>query len=368
MIICEPICNFNQHLPINTAMIEALIGKSKGEVILLLCPDEHWLELQSSLSEELIRQLTHKKIKPVHRGDDWRGWFESMFLLIKIKQLQQTPNESLIFLSTTTGILGLSKIWLKKFNTQCIFHSVLANIDELIPRNPFNAWFSVRRTFERFKNNKCKIIVLEQNIKNNLLSELPHLKPYVKCIEHPLPRITLNSNTSQLPAPSISTRISFPGTFSLDKGADDFTLLAETLSHLKQFEFRVIGKSTSEIEIKNTNIFTVPPASHLLARSEFNNLIEQSHFIFLGHNPKIYKWAASGVYLDALAFEKPIIARRSDFFENEFEKYGALGILFDSIEQLQSILCQGITNEQYANYKSNVIRAKEGRFNVFKDL
>jgi len=359
MIICEPVCSFNQHVPINATMIQTLVEQEKNK-ILLLCSDDHWCELKKNLPFEIQEVITHYHIDVLLRSDDWRGWKDSFHLIRFIKKLARNRNEKLVFLSTTTGILGLSKWCLFNFKAICIVHLVLARIEGYVPRNPLRAWFSLRKTLLRFNNENCKIVVLEQHILANLLNVMPHLKTCVECILHPLPEDNSNDSLSSNPDFSTGVTLCFPGTFNKEKGAELFCTLAERKS--EQLKFVVAGKLATDFNMKNReHLFTLPPAKSPLTREVFSKIINKSHFIFLGHEPSVYKWVASGVYLDALSYEKPIIAQRSEFFEGEFRKYGELGFLFDHIDELEVFLSSKLNKEYYDVYRNNINNAKLGR-------
>ena len=359
MIICEPVCNFNQHVPINATMIKALVEYEKKQM-LMLCSNDHWCELKKNLPLAIQALITHHHIDVLRRSDDWRGWKDSFQLIQLIKKLASKGNERLVFLSTTTGILGLSKWCLFRFKTICVVHLVLARIEGYVPRNPLKAWFSLRKTLLRFNNENCKIVVLEQHILVNLLNVMPHLKAFVECILHPLPEDHSNTILSSSVDFSLGKTLCFPGTFNKEKGAELFCELAELKS--EQLKFVVAGKLATDFKMKNTeHLFTLPPAKAPLTRADFSNIINSSHFIFLGHEPSVYKWVASGVYLDALSYEKPIIAKKSQFFEGEFRKYGEFGFLFEHIDELEVFFSSKLNKESYALYRNNINNAKRGR-------
>jgi len=358
MIICEPVCKAEQHVPVNAAMIKKLT-ESQSKVVLLMCACSHWEALKKVLSSDIQSRIVHYSIDTIPSSDDWKGWWASFKLLFCIKKLKHINKERLVFLSTTTGILGLNHPFLKEYITSCVFHMVLARVDGYVSKNPFRAWFSLHNTLLRFHSKHCKIIVLEEHVLSNLTHVMPHLKSITQCVLHPLP-IASATLINEKKLNDENKIICFPGGFTFDKGANLFCDLGELNNGTMKLV--VAGKLNNTFLMNDKEyLFFIPPAKESLSRREFSDIVNDSDFLFLGHNPSLYKWIASGVYIDALVYEKPIIAKRSAFFESEFSKYGEFGFLFDDIEELNEWLLNPKLSAHYKLFKENIKKAKSGR-------
>jgi len=367
MIICEPICSNKEHIPINVSLIEELTLYHSHQAITFLCTPEYWEELKKNLSTQAQAKLQHHSIKVLCRKDNLIGWRDSFLLIRQINKLRKKDHELLIFLSSTSGIIGLSRVFLSKFNVKCFIHLVLARIDYVLPRNPFSAWFTIEKTLIRLGKKSCEIVVLENHIVDNLKSRFSHISSFIKCVPHP---IALNIPPQKhLVLKDEGPTICFPGSFSLQKGADLFYNLAR-YNHQNENRYNMVvaGKMTTDLTIDfKQSIFSIPPASSFISRKEFSSILNLSHFVFLGQDQKIYKWVASGVYLDALSYKKPIIALRNAFFESEFSKYGEFGFLFESIEDLIHTLNTKLTPALYNKFITNITKAKKGREKSFNN-
>ncbi|MNV19721.1 hypothetical protein D3C71_1105980 [compost metagenome] len=75
-----------------------------------------------------------------------------------------------------------------------------------------------------------------------------------------------------------------------------------------------------------------------------------------------YELIASGAFLDAILYHKPIICLRNSFFQNVFKTY-EIGILVDSIEELPEALIKLFSRtdllEFYAGCQVNIQRYSE---------
>lgn len=360
MILCEPICDGAQHIPFNSATIKGVLNLVAGDVR-ILCTHSHWQALMKELDEKNILRIRHIPINTLTRKDDLKSWLSSFRLLLKIKNIVKSQ-ENILFLSSTSGIIDLASSIFRSNSVKCIVHMLLARVELPIPRNPVTRFFSLNSVLKRFQAENTQIVVLEEVIKGNLQKMYPRLEDKVTCLVHPLPseeELNVAHDTSS------QRSICFPGTFSEEKGAYEFIRLALSYTDTSDFIFKVAGRKSVEIEPEQEKAFSVLPVESFLPRQSFTDLTSNSDFLFLGHHPETYKWCASGVYNDALHFGVPIIARKSDFLVSEFRKYGELGFLYESIEQVNEFLTSNDYSTTHKMFISNIEKAKKTRTSQF---
>ena len=71
--------------------------------------------------------------------------------------------------------------------------------------------------------------------------------------------------------------------------------------------------------------------------------------VFL-HEKESYYLRASGVFFDAINYNKPIISIKNSYFEYYFNKYGNIGYLCNDINEMFNIMKLILTNKEKANY------------------
>jgi hypothetical protein len=174
------------------------------------------------------------------------------------------------------------------------------------------------------------------------------------------------SQSDMVEAKQINNTICFPGTFSLDKGAKDFSVLARCVDRTV-ISFIVAGKESPSFCDYDTHLFKIKPHSEFLERQTFVSLIKSSQYLFLGHNEAIYKWCASGVYLDALKYEVPIIAKSSEFFRRENQIVGEIGFFYNDISEATTFINSKHFLERHNEFKINMKKLKCQRAKVFDD-
>jgi hypothetical protein len=75
------------------------------------------------------------------------------------------------------------------------------------------------------------------------------------------------------------------------------------------------------------------------------------HYVVLPHEAASYTLTASGVLLDAIAWEKPVIARKMPIFEAIFERHGDIGYLFENDAELTGIVEQIVKAPDKSRYQ-----------------
>lgn len=180
----------------------------------------------------------------------------------------------------------------------------------------------------KFRNNKekHKYIVLGKNIRENLVEIFPEMKEQIFYIDHPYSfekeyeYKNLNANFN----------LGTVGITSLEKGLENTFYFIEKLE--EKYNFKHIGKSIDKIPIKFERYF--PYRNDLLEKEKFEKEILKLDYILILYPKDSYKLTASGVYFDCIKYNKPLLGLRNEYFEYMFKKYGEIGKLFDSLEEI----------------------------------
>jgi hypothetical protein len=97
----------------------------------------------------------------------------------------------------------------------------------------------------------------------------------------------------------------------------------------------------------------------MVSPEEMKERISNLDFILYFYSNDTYRLTASGALFDAVNYKKPIIALRNEYFEYFFMKYGKLGYLVDTIEEMANLItriCNGDEKIGYFNF--NEIQSK----------
>jgi hypothetical protein len=108
-------------------------------------------------------------------------------------------------------------------------------------------------------------------------------------------------------------------------------------------------------------VLATKPATRLLSRANFVRGVKPLHFIVLSHETAAYTLTASGILLDAIAWQKPVIARKIPIFEAIFEKHGDIGYLFTDDQELEEIVGRIITVPDKSHYDRQILHLRAAK-------
>jgi len=334
VIICEPIASGVEHVPINTQLLANVI-KGNECSIKLFCEATHWERLKETLSAGELSRVSY------YESPSWKAkrrkidWFRQFQFLRSINKLSE-KNEEWLFLGVNRPIYLWLCLFFRVRKKTIIFHSILADIDGWQSRNPFLRLVSLKVMLESFAKHSPEIVVLEEYIKRELISIIPALKNRVLVIPHPLPADQFRNFKKHEDVNVYD--IGFPGIFSYDKGADLYRKICMA-GDFRSINYHVIGRNATNNEVAVLRRYLKSgPYDASLSREIYVQNVNKCDYLFFSQNESHYKLTASGVFLDAIYFEKPIIARKTPNLEALTNGLWNIGYFYESEEQLKSIL------------------------------
>lgn len=139
---------------------------------------------------------------------------------------------------------------------------------------------------------------------------------------------------------------------AIEKGIIEELIELDENGYLATNSIRLYIKYNS-CEYKSNNLWITKT---YLNDGEYAYLVDQSTYMLLCYNSESYQYRVSGVYFDALTFEKPIIYSNSLFFLDQSERFGEIGVIFK--DSMKDVL-QRCLSADYSQITQNVIKAKE---------
>jgi hypothetical protein len=98
-----------------------------------------------------------------------------------------------------------------------------------------------------------------------------------------------------------------------------------------------------------------------MSRVNFIHGVKQLDFIIFPHHAGHYDLSPSGTLLDAIAWEKPLVARSLPLFENMLKKHGDIGYLFRNDMELREIVEHIIQKRDKLHYHRQVLNIRKAR-------
>lgn len=367
IIVAELAFNDGGHVPFNAGLLAVVRNAFPHEQVCFFGGPAHIGELKNQVGEFLAESITWKEMSLLPSDVSYVsrliGEMKILQTLLKIIRAEST---SLLLLTsarpaTLMALKCVQPFRFKEVRVQIVLHGHLSGVAGKRHRHPIRRFQEMRTALTFLGNDNVQYLVLEENLRDVLVQHLPVLEGKVEVLEHPLPP---NETESKLHHLSTPIRFGFLGLANEAKGFPVFVKLAEEITETssEQIEFHAIGRLSSEgHNILQTDALTTKAGLERLSRSAYIAGVQQLHFIVLPHQASLYELNSSGTLLDALAWGKPLLARKISIFENFFAKHGDIGYLFNTDRELREIVEHIVKKADKAHYDAQVCNIENAR-------
>jgi glycosyltransferase involved in cell wall biosynthesis len=206
------------------------------------------------------------------------------------------------------------------------------------------------------------LVTLELGIKEAIAEAWPNIAPSVVTLEHPVLR---SEWATERPAGHNDRRftVAFLGHARRAKGFEVFADLARSVRR-PDMAFDAIGISSPDSDGIDRSGLRMEPSQIGLTREEYLAALQRSDIVCSPLHSRAYDFTASGTISDAIAALKPVIAFRNRTLEAMEARYGPIGILVDSREELFSVFatldCDRV-REECRQWAQTIARIREAR-------
>ena len=353
ILVIDTIRNAREHLELNSAILERLIiNEVKVD---FLTSYEYWQSFPITLRE----RIEFKSTSRLQSG--LIGSLRTILLLVKIVIFER-KYRSVVFLSSITYnsifIAILSNLKFIKPRMYIFLHEV-SYLDSKKNKEKIAGIFLKFALFLGLKN-RSKFIIIGTYIMQTLEKRVKFNKNSTLFIEHPISSEEYyeKNNSFEL------IKFSSTGVQCAEKNSE---LIEDIVKYnLELIKNRIISVSTIG-RIDYDYNFKLPInhiglnyKSYLMPAEDYAQYILEQHYLlfFIG---KEYDLKTSGTIIDAIKYEKPIIAIRCNLINSYFEMYGNIGHLYTCIEDMKigmAEICKNFDIELYNEQVKNLAMAK----------
>jgi hypothetical protein len=211
-----------------------------------------------------------------------------------------------------------------------ILHNHLGDAVRWRSRNPLIRAADMVSQVQKPLPANVRILALELGVSEAIAERFPAIVPSVRTFEHPsLVSEWTPARTS--PQADAKTRIAFLGNASRTKGFDVFLSLVNACAS-DALEFHAIGIDAGIQQ--GIEALARRPTKGGVPRREYIDALAGMDFVCLPLSSLEYAFIASGSVTDAIAAAKPLLALRTRTLDGIFERYGPVGFLADTPEEL----------------------------------
>jgi hypothetical protein len=367
IVVSELYFSGGGHAPFNAGLLAVIRAAFPLGRICFTGAPGHIREIKKQADEALIKSIEWREITllPADASYFVRLIREMKILRTLLRIIPEgTPGPLLLTHATTATLVALKLLKRLQFGevkVQFVLHGPLGGIIGRRHRHPIRRFQDMKTALTILGNDNFQYIVLEESLRTALLQNLPAMENKVYLLPHPLPPNEAESNADNLKTP---IQFGFLGLANKPKGFPVFVKLAQeiVMQFPAQAEFHAIGRIPSDGSIAlEMDALTTKPGMERLSREDYINEVDCLHFILLPHEASKYELKSSGTLLDALAWAKPLIARRMALFENMFLKHGDIGYLFSTDLELKSIVEHIVQEVDTVRYHQQVLNIKIAR-------
>jgi hypothetical protein len=363
--VCELSFLGRAHVPFNAGLLATIHAAFPKEDLWFYGSRAHIDELKKEVSQMLAGSIAWTEVDPPVPDATYFKRFVCEFKILRMVFgiLGGKWNSRLVLTSAYPSTVLALKVVRGLMSTPGSLQIVLHGLSGVVgkrSRRPIIRFQDMRTAVKLFGNRGIHYIVLEQSICDTAIRKLPSLAGKIDTLEHPI-----SPSQTDLPPINLTEPIRF-GFLGLADKAKGFPVFLETANHFgarygKRVEFHAIGHlPTNCMTLNGAHALATKPQYTLMSREEFLNGVAPLHFIVLPHEATAYTLTASGVLLDAIAWAKPVIARKIPIFESMFNKHGDIGYLFGNNEELKDVI-EGILQCNNSQYQRQIVQLRKAR-------
>jgi hypothetical protein len=366
ILFCELNFRGRAHVPFNAGLLATVRAAFPEESLFFWGAATHIEELKKELGQQLAGVIIWKVLHPPTPDVVYSQRFfrELCIMRTLFNTIPHGSTSRLILTSAHPSTVVALKVarwfWSRHTTLQIVLHGMSGVIGKRY-RNPIRRLQDMKTALMLLGNQNIQYLVLEPSIRNTAVRYLPFLSGRIEALEHPL---CLNNSSCQAVELSEPIRFGFLGLADRAKGFSVFVELAYhvTVKYGQRAEFHAIGHMPPNgISVNGMQALTTRPGTTLMDRVDFIRRVSSLHFVVLPHEAASYTLTASGVLLDAIAWEKPVIARKIPIFEAMFEKHGELGYLFNDDTELKGIVERIVQAADKSRYSYQVQHLRSAR-------
>jgi glycosyltransferase involved in cell wall biosynthesis len=342
--IMEQTHSRHDHAPVNAVLIHATSLALPGEDILFASTAEHRGHVRAVRSLPDRVQCVNIAVPPpggvrfTRFVAQWRA----------MRALMQKGPRAIILLSSGPETFFAARAMVAMFPSVVFFIVLHGNLNDAMgwrSRDPRRRLFDYRSGLAAARHPRIRFVVLEDYIlaaavrKQVLRPETTSVWPNA-----------INEGEFATDPPAWSgrerIRIAFAGTATRNKGFHRFLDLARAADP-DAYEFELVG-SLIEPFPEADRMIDIP--AQPLARDAFIQRLRAADYVVLPYNETTYEFTSSGSLVDCIAQMKPVIALGVPGVLDVSKRFGEIGFVCSSMQEMQALLVRKDQLSDAASY------------------
>lgn len=365
LLICE-LASFDEaHAEFNAALIATARAAFSEDPVYFLAGNKHSFAVRRELARYRISNVRFELIPEPPKGSQIRKhWYIMHTVRAVYRRFQNLECSKLLVCGLYEELHSYFLILMPKwFEGHCC--GLIHGGKYLVSRTPTTRLGLLNNGLIRFSTKKkLRVVVLGPTVARFLTENLIYPLVEIKWIYHPY---LFEDEPEQQHLNKKPIHFVFLGRTSKGKGFDIFCKLAYEISSVvpaQDAAFSLIGGLRwIPKEYSETGPVQVASTAYRLTRDALSCHLEKASYLVMPHMTAVYgKKKTTGIFLDAVKYLKPIIALKSDDLAHYFEKFGELGFLCESVEEMKQVLLEIIKKpplQDYSEQQARLLKVRE---------
>ena len=354
----------DKHTQVNSGLIKIVQSVFQNQKIKIYCDKKH----QNELSKHIVnidyieyKCFEYTGDKELKKKYTLHKTIREIFLAFKIfKENNQDISEIIIFFSAFPFTALFLNLFSKIFKQKIIIclHGDIGVLSLKRNKITIRIFRYAINLFFKTRNLNTIALFYGEPIKDKLFKMFPSFEQKnVITIDQPY-NYEFNevSNNTSIHNKS-NVIIGNIGTGIMNKNSHLLYKLAEIQKDnviSGKIKFVQIGNVSSEVQKYSNQYVEIVNDNKFIPFKTFEeNIIKADYFIYFFSENSLYDLCPSGTFFDAIKYRKPIISLYNPFFNHYFKKFGNIGYLCNSIEEM-NIVINNILNGQNKDYSLQV--------------
>lgn len=363
ILAVDPVCSGFEHAHVNAGLLATLRCAYPKHSIVFLGESAHATVVEEYLSRNGVEGVTVCSFDYGRNAP--RNWLQEKlgpFFLCRevLEESERRGAVGVVFCASTKAhLLHLNLLLRTKYrrsNVLAVAHTLMQNLVE----GASSPWRPSLASVLRWAHpERLRIVVPGESIRTRALELVPSARLSSLDLAYFFPK-----REEDPPSPP-PVRFGFLGVASLRKGIDLFYRLASELStdaSPAAARFCVVGcmEDVPPEPWARAPVETVG-GRHMLPEEVRTTWLRRIHVAVFPYAAERYQLVASAAFLDAVSAAAPVLALRTPFFEEQFQRFGDIGALCNSYEELRDTARSwrdDLGGARYAQRRENLRRAR----------
>lgn len=343
-IFIEPFRNPNEHM---TFLLSLLYGELAQNNKVVFCSS---IDYYNSIPQEFRNKIEFVEITSANSSSNLILKIVKVTISISNKYKKESGLKIFLLSSRSYSNLFL-KMYSLFFSKRVLFYIFLhGELQNLLSKESIShkldglAQMILYKFDSLFKTN-LKFVIISEFVYEKLCKRLSSGLPNFISLDLPY-HYGQEMNHGKIDMSSGLT-ISTVGVNSLNKNSHYLNFIAKNFNKEminNELKLSIIGRNEN---IKFNKFIDIPDLGkhHLLAPEAYSNRILQSDLLVFFNEDNKYNLISSGSYFDCIKYRKPMIALKNTQWEYNFKKFGAIGKLFDNIDDMNEFIKSVLENK-----------------------